>query len=153
MRYAGARRNSSRGQPLPHRAGKTCTHTARPVSPSRHQEQAAPFSSQLRVVLHGLREILMEGHGQLPRQRLPPGPLRPSSAVMLLEQEVVSEIHAPHRWIALPRPLARILALPVNQVLAANALPAPDRAVVLPLVARPAAVRRDGGHKSGAGCC
>jgi hypothetical protein len=41
---------------------------------------------------------------------------------MLLEQEVVSEIYAPHRWIALPRPLARILALPVNQVLAANAL-------------------------------
>jgi hypothetical protein len=35
-----------------------------------------------------------------------------------------------------PRPLAQTLALPVHQVLPANALPAPDRAVVLPLAAR-----------------
>src|SRR5690349_8410231 len=129
-----------------HACGAPCEPAAAPGAGGPVQQPAARRPARPSRDTHGRS-------WSAPPATTAPGPLRPSSAVMLLEQEVVSEIHAPHRWIALPRLLARILALPVNQVLAANALPAPDRAAVLPLVARPAAVRRDGGHKSGAGCC
>ena len=58
--------------PPPHRSSRTHTFGACHASPPRHQEQAIPLASLLRVVLHGLREVLVEGHGLPPGKRLCP---------------------------------------------------------------------------------
>jgi hypothetical protein len=60
------------GQP-PHRSGRTHTPGACRASPPRHSEQAVPLAGLLRLVLHGLGEVLVVGHGLPPRQRLPAG--------------------------------------------------------------------------------
>jgi hypothetical protein len=61
------------GQP-PHRSASGRTHTpgACYASPPRHSEQAVPLAGLLRVVLHGLREVLVEGHGLPPGNDCPP---------------------------------------------------------------------------------
>ena len=60
------------GQP-PHRSGRTHTAGACYASLPRHPEQAVPLAGLLGVVLHGLGEILVEGHGLPPQQPLPAG--------------------------------------------------------------------------------
>jgi hypothetical protein len=62
------------------------------VSPPCHSEQAVPLAGLLRVVLHGLGEVLVEGHG------LPPGNDCPPTIVAgfgshIAEQESSPEIH------------------------------------------------------------
>jgi hypothetical protein len=56
------------------------------VGPLRHSEQAVPLAGLLRVVLHGLGEVLVEGHG-LPPGNDCPRPLRPALALTSPEQE------------------------------------------------------------------
>jgi len=59
------------GQP-PHRSGRTHTPGACHASPPRHSEQAVPLAGLLRVVLHGLGEVLVVGHGLPPGNDCPP---------------------------------------------------------------------------------
>ena len=59
------------GQP-PHRIGRAHTPGACHASPPRHSEQAVPLAGLLRVVLHGLGEVLVEGHGLPPGNDCPP---------------------------------------------------------------------------------
>lgn len=54
----------------PYRGGGNYTIAARHASPPRLPDQAAPLASQLRVILHGLRDIFVDRHGPAPRQRL-----------------------------------------------------------------------------------
>jgi hypothetical protein len=42
------------------------------VRPPRHSEQAVPLAGLLRVVLHGLGEVLVKGHGLPPGNDCPP---------------------------------------------------------------------------------
>jgi hypothetical protein len=42
------------------------------VCPPRDSEQAVPLAGLLRVVLHGLGEIFVEGHGLPPGNDCPP---------------------------------------------------------------------------------
>ena len=59
------------GQP-PHRSGRTHTPGACHAGPPRHSEQAVPLAGLLRVVLHGLGEVLVVGHGLPPGNDCPP---------------------------------------------------------------------------------
>jgi hypothetical protein len=83
----------------PHRSGGNYTIAARPASPPRLQDQAAPLASQLRIILHGLRDIFVDRHGTCPRQRSRQ-PLRPALALTPAEDESCPEIHPQHRRIA-----------------------------------------------------
>lgn len=69
------------------------------AGPSRLQEQAVPLAGPRRVVLHGLRDILVDDHGRSPRRRLS-RPLRSALALTLMEHESCSEIHPRHCRIA-----------------------------------------------------
>jgi hypothetical protein len=69
------------------------------AGPSRLQEQAVPLPGPRRVVLHGLRDILVDDHGRSPRRRLS-RPLRSALALTLMEHESCLEIHPRHCRIA-----------------------------------------------------
>lgn len=89
------------GQP-PRRSGGNHRLAARHAGPPCLQEQAVPFAGPLRIVLHSLRDVLVDAHGRSPRQRLSL-PLRSALDLTLTEHESNSEIHPQHCPIALPR--------------------------------------------------
>jgi hypothetical protein len=87
----------------PRRSGGNHRLAARHAGPPCLQEQAVPFAGPLRIVLHSLRDVLVD-HGRSPRQRLSL-PLRSALALTLTEHESCSGIHPQHCPIGLPRAL------------------------------------------------
>lgn len=82
----------------PHRSGGNHTLAARHADPPRLQQQAIPLAGPRRVVLHSLRDILVDDHGLSPRNHWPA--FAAGMALTLTERESCSEIHRQHCRIA-----------------------------------------------------
>lgn len=80
----------------PRRSGGNHRLAARHAGPPCLQEQAVPLAGPRRIVLHSLRDVLVDDHDRSPRQRLSL-PLRSALALTLTEHESCSEIH-PQHW-------------------------------------------------------